>query len=574
MSSAQPTRLFVPPAPAALIASRKPQPREFVFDATNEAMTFGTTKGAVWLSTLPSIKNYPIVPHDPSNLADMGPVIQAALDDGVRDFSDVNLYIDSAVTIPNNAIVTWSPQGEIIPKTEGFINRHGIWAIGPNAAVNWGRDTTLICPSVIHKDFMIPPAITGDATKDVPAAAARLAARVANGTGMLLNRPDVLLVNPFVVGFNTAYVMNAERIRLSYPRADCINGIEGFGIGDCCYVDRLHFWPYWFSHIDSIPPAGVLGSYQKGLYFHDKADGVQIDGGLIYGMAISEHYRDVYGLKAKGVWLDGDPTIAADRGTIGVLTEGNCQFLDLSHTHTNSHAISRKFYHTGGTVIWSDNTSSDAQVADTLLGTGHSTGSISVENAKGSALITLSDAPGIHDVYIRNEGGAPVTAGVVVNASAVTTKTQLNRVKLQYTDIGSGYADNTSILSSYVLAVSNADQQVAANTATHPNFVTTTDTLGEWNGTTFTAAEAGDYYFDVDLAFTASANTSVLLQVMRSGTEYRRVQQQVLAGAGSVALGRIVRMSAGATLTVLLTMGASGSLTNGVCKLKVARRGA
>jgi hypothetical protein len=401
----------------------------------------------------PTLKSYPIIPYNANDLQDMGPVVQLALNAGVRDFSGVNLYINSAVIIPNNVTITWAPQGEIIPKTEGYFNRTGIWVIGPNAAINWGRTTVLMNPSIVQQDFMTPPVVTGNTTNDTNAAAARLAARSSNGTGMLLNRPDVLVFNPLIVGFNTAIIMNAERIRVIEARIDCYNSIEGYGITDVCYVNDVHIWPYWAAHIASISQA-ITASYNKGLYFHDQADGVQINGGLIYGMANSEHFSNVYSLKAKGVWIDGDAATNAARGAIGVLTEGNCQFLDISHGHVDSQAYSRKLTHTGGIVIWGDCTSSNAQTADTVLGVGHSRGSVEMQAAKGTALITLNAGIGIHTVKVSASGG---TATQVLDASAVTPASLLSRVSIDYTSIGCPSLDNRNVLPSVASATSTFD---------------------------------------------------------------------------------------------------------------------
>jgi hypothetical protein len=387
-----------------------------------------------------SITNYPIFQYNPNDLRDMGSVIQTALNAGVRDFSGVNLYINSAVVIPNNVTITWAPQGEIIPKGEGYFNRTGIWVLGPNAAINWGRTTVLMNPAIVHRDFMAPPVITGNATTDTAAAKSRLDARTSNGTAMLLNRPDVLVFNPLIVGFNKGIIINAERVRVLESRIDCTNAIEGYGISDVCYVNDAHIWPYWAAHNATITLA-ITASYNTGLYFHDQADGVQINGGLIYGMAISERYSNVYSLKAKGVWIDGDADTNAARGSIGILTEGVCQFLDISHSHVDSQAYSRKLTHTGGTVLWSDSTSSNAQVADTILGSGHSTGSVAIQSAKGSALLTFLENPGFHDVRVRSEGG---TATNVIDRSAVINGMLTGRTTIRYTRISGTTIDNVA----------------------------------------------------------------------------------------------------------------------------------
>jgi hypothetical protein len=515
----------------------------------------------------PALSDSAFVAYDPANPVDMAPLVSQALANGVSDFSGMTLYINSAITNPNNLNITWSPQGEILPKTDGFLNRRGVWVMGPNANVNWGRTNVLTNPCIVQQDFMKPPVITGDTATDTAAAKARLAARASNGIGMMLNRPDVRVVNPMVVGFATGIVMNAERIRVIDARIDCLNGVEGYGISDVCYLVRPHVYAFWMAHNASIT-LDAVESYQTALSFHDQADGLQVSGGLIYGNTTGVHLKNVYGVQVKDVWIDNYAATSAARNTIGIFTEGNCEFSDVSGCHVDSYAINRKFYHTAGSILWHASRSSNAQVADLMHGVGHSVGSTNVQTAKGTALVTLSDQPGIHTFAMRNEGGS-VTQ--VVDASAVVNKTQLNRVKMDYTSIGSNATDNSNILSTYILASANTDQSLVANTPVTLQAPAGTDTLGEWDGSTATISEAGVYYFDTEIGYVVSAATSVLVKILRNGVEYRRIQQQVLAGAGSANTGLNIRMAAGAKLSIEVTFGAPGSLTGGLCMVKIAR---
>ena len=373
-----------------------------------------------------------IAPFDINNLVDQSVKVQQAMDAGITDFSGVAIYIDGPLVWRANRRFIHRGSGEIFPKTDGFENQQGVFVFGPNATRTFEQSIILDDPCFVHLDAVTPPVDTGNPTADTEAARVRIAAWADNGLcGRFLQ--DTIIRNGLIVGFKTGYKIHQERIRLENCRSDNLIDCEISDASDCCYVDNLHMYPFWLAHYPGIG-ADALRPYERGIWLHDdpdgnpdKSDGVQVRGGLCYGRLVGVENDNCYATVIDGIFVDGPPEIAAERGTVAFRTNGDSNMVKITNCHAESVAYGYDLIHTGGEVTWQDNTASNIQIAPVVCGTGHSTGSVTLSNTGTDAVVVGLDGVGLHDVDVVLVGG---TVGQLVDTTAVTTDKTRLRVRM------------------------------------------------------------------------------------------------------------------------------------------------
>ena len=381
------------------------------------------------------------VPGRPNT--DQSAAVQAAMDAGVTDFSGMTIYINGPLIWREGRTFIQRGGGEVFPKTQGFGDKQGAFIFGPAATRTFEQSLRLESPCFIHADAATPPAVTGNAAADTEAARLRIAGWADNGLCARLLQ-DTIVRNGLFVGFQTGYKVHQERIRLENCRSDCLIDFEISDASDCCYLDNPHMWPFWLAHYPGIG-ADALRPYERGIWLHDdpdgvadKSDGVQIRGGLCYGRRIGFENENCYATLLDGTFFDGPPGLAAERGTIGVKTSGDSNMVKIANVHAESVATGFDLTHAGGEVTWHHNTASNIQTQPVQVGTGHSTGSVTVSSSGTNSVVRALDGVGLHKIDVILAGG---TINRLVDTDAVTTDKSRLQVRL-VKNIGAPTLDN------------------------------------------------------------------------------------------------------------------------------------
>lgn len=392
----------------------------------------------------PALASFGIQPYLPGlPNADQSAKVQAAMDAGVSNFANITVYINGALVWREGTVFRQRGSGEIFPKTQGFGDKQGAFIFGDSATRVFEQSLVLDDPLFVHVDAATPPQNTGNPTADTEAAKNRIAAWADNGLCARFLQ-DTVVTNGLFVGFYQGYKVHQERVRLINCRSDCLFDLEVSDASDCGYANNFHAYSFWIAHSPGIG-ADALRPYERGIWLRDdpdgnadKNDGFQINGGLVYGRKIGFDSENSYATRVVGLFVDGPPTLAAERETVGFRTGGDSNAVKISDCHAESVAIAFDLAHTGGHVRWMGNTASNIQTQPVLAGTGHSTGTIDLSNTGTNSVVKGLDSVGQHDIDVTLVGG---TVTRLVDTDAVTTDKSRLRVRLAKS-IGAATIDN------------------------------------------------------------------------------------------------------------------------------------
>lgn len=392
----------------------------------------------------PALASFGIQPYLPGlPNADQSAKVQAAMDAGVSNFANITVYINGALVWREGTVFRQRGSGEIFPKTQGFGDKQGAFIFGDSATRVFEQSLVLDDPLFVHVDAATPPQNTGNPTADTEAAKNRIAAWADNGLCARFLQ-DTVVTNGLFVGFYQGYKVHQERVRLINCRSDCLFDLEVSDASDCGYANNFHAYSFWIAHSPGIG-ADALRPYERGIWLRDdpdgnadKNDGFQINGGLVYGRKIGFDSENSYATRVVGLFVDGPPTLAAERETVGFRTGGDSNAVKISDCHAESVAIGFDLAHTGGHVRWMGNTASNIQTQPVRAGTGHSTGTIDLSNTGTNSVVKGLDSVGQHDVDVTLVGG---TVTRLVDTDAVTTDKSRLRVRLAKS-IGAATIDN------------------------------------------------------------------------------------------------------------------------------------